>query len=96
MRPNRASQSFGIGSLFRIVPVACARVMFTVFEASLHSRALLISTFTVSPPSFTESWRTRTKEISSVSPLSSHCVTAGRTPKSRSGVAVPVSSVSKS
>ena len=43
------------GSLFLIVPVASALVMETVCDASSHSRALLILTFTVSPLSFTES-----------------------------------------
>ena len=52
------------GSLFLIVPVASALVMESVWDASSHSRALLILTFTVSPLSFTESSMMRTKGLS--------------------------------
>ena len=69
VRPNRAIKACGSGSLFLIVPVASSLVMETVWDASSHSRALLILTFTVSPLSFIESSMMRTKGLSTLFPI---------------------------
>ena len=61
-----------------MVPVASSRPMVTVFDASLHSSASLILTFTVSPPSSSESSRMRTNSVHSVTPGRCHSVDFGR------------------
>ena len=66
------------GSLFLIVPVASSLVMESVWDASSHSRALLILTFTVSPLSFSESSMILTKGLSTRLPVCIHCPTFGR------------------
>ena len=63
-----------------MVPVASAFAMVTVFDASLHSRALLILTFTVSPLSLTESSMMRTKAVVCVAPGRIQSLTFGRLP----------------
>ena len=65
-------------SVFLIVPVASALVMESVWDASSHSRALLILTITVSPSSFSESSMILTKGLSTRFSVCIHCPTLGR------------------
>ena len=78
VRPKRASHAAGMGSELTMVPVASSRLMVMVFDASLHSSASLILTFTVSPPSSIESSRMRTNSVHSVTPAGCHDVDFGR------------------